>query len=163
MNDHDQHSIEDYSADALMRVFSKSRLGMSVVAALLVHVVVIGALSIPMIIDGLTGEDEPEQPKTESEQRAEEIEQQAAEGGEEGDAEPAAEGEDAQGADAEGAADGEAPGDGAEAEGEAADGEEGGEGEEELSPVERRVQEEADPEEIPDEPDLGITIDETNP
>lgn len=165
MNDQPNHSIDDYSPDALMRVFSKSRLGLSILAALLAHVVVIGALTIPSLIAGAGEATDPDQDQaqSEAEQRDERIAEEAAQRGEgeadaEGDGETegdGADGEQATGEDADNG-EGEVNGNG---EGEAGD----NGGDDEQTPVEQRTSESADAEDIPDEPDLGITIDETNP
>jgi len=157
-NDQKTPEVQGYSADSLMEVFSRSRLGISIVGAVVFHVVVIGALSIPMFFEDGKAEAKADDSPTEAEQ----IEQQAAEGGTQGkgDGEGAANGETG-GTNGEGGAngDGDAEGNGA-GEGDG-DGEGEGDGEADMTPVEREVTEAADPEDIPDDPDdIDIDIDD---
>jgi len=161
MNEKSPESNEDLESldpDGLLSHFSHTSIGRWLVIALLVHVVLIGATSVSTI-RALVDEEyaakiaEAEE-KAKQGEAGDEVEEAIEQGRKAGEA------------------------DGEEADGEEADGEEAGEGEadepaedadpegeeETKSPVEARVEETADPDEIPERPDdddLGISLDET--
>jgi hypothetical protein len=145
MNDQNKQPIDDLSPDALMTDFSRSRVGLSLIASLVFHVVFIGALSLPAFL--FPEAPEQQSASAEADERAAEVLEQGANGAGEGDAGQTDE-------------DGQADADADDGEG-AGEGE--GDGEDGLSPVERRVQETADPDEIPDQPDdLDFSVDDVD-
>jgi len=150
-------TIQDHSQDKLLGVFTKSNLLTNLVYAAALHLVLFGLLGVPTI----RGWIDPEYAAAQAEQEKSE-QQQVDEAAEETTAQTEAEGEETadtgEGDTAETQA---AASEAAAGEGDTAEGE--GEGDEELSPVEQRVTETADPDEIPSDPDpLGISIDDTN-
>lgn len=126
----------------LLHGFSQTRLGFWIIVALVVHVVLLAGTSIPYLYDTWIDPQGAEERRAASqEQEVEETEavRQAIEQGAEGREEEAAVDPDPVVPEPE-----ETPAD-------------------ELTPVERRVQETADPAEIPRDPDdLGISLEETN-
>lgn len=154
MNDQENRSIEEYSPDALMQIFARSRLGMSIAAAVVGHVVVIGLLSLPTLLADPQGQADPAAPQSQAQTEAQRVAEEAAARSEDGEAAGEAQTE----ADGEAAPDG---GDGADADGGdgqadagAAAGDANNDGQ--MTPVERRTSDAAAPDEIPDEPDLPI-------
>lgn len=147
---------------SLLHVFSKSRLEGWLITALIVHVVLLGATSIPYIYDtwidpagaeareASSGDEETAEPGTEQ--------AEAANG-----AEPDAQQEtDAEQADAKEPAVEQAGAEPAESTSETA-GTDTAEPPAARTPVEKRVEDVASPDEIPLEPDdLGISLEETN-
>ena len=148
----DNRDIERLQPDKLVTHFSRTRVGYFIVLAVVIHVLVIGVTSISTIRAYL----DPAYAKQLAKAEEKEQEKKSAEADKKD--EGSAEGDEQEKGDDEGAATRDA-----EAKGAATRPSEQGGGED-KAPVEKRVSDKADPDEIPDQPDdLGLSIDDTNP
>ncbi len=139
MNETSQIPVQELSPDQLMTGFSKSRMGTSTVASIVFHVVAIGVLSIPMLFASAqkpqTPTDRPPNPAVQNGENG----QAGSENGE------PTHGDEPDGDGGNGAADDQ-------------NGDNDQNGQDDLTPVEQRTSEVADPDDIPNDPDLDLPI-----